>query len=94
MKSVWKCTLQAQTKQVITLPLNSRILSAKEQYEEIVLYALVDPREKGIEDIEVIVLGTGHEIADETIKDYIFIDTIKMSAGHLMFHVFYKQSDL
>jgi len=92
-KAIWKYTLLPQTKQEMILPLNSKILSVKVQHEEIVLYALVDPDETSIETVDIIILGTGHKIADESIRDYVFLDTVKMNNGHLMFHVFYRQYD-
>jgi hypothetical protein len=53
---------------------------------------LVDTEEAN-EDIkevyEILVCGTGHEVTND-ISKYTFLDTVKISNGTLMFHVFYK----
>lgn len=92
MKSIWKYTLEAKEKQLINMPLGSKILSAENQESNIVIYALVDTEEatEYIKDhFEILVYGTGHEIKED-ISSYEFLNTVKMDNGSLMFHVFYK----
>lgn len=91
MKTVWKYKLDIADHQTIMIPAKAEILSIKEQCEEIVLYALVDPKVKGVDAIDILIIGTGHEIDDEQIKGYVFLDTVKLFQGRLMFHVFYKR---
>lgn len=89
MKTIWKYSLLPTTGQNLSLPFGAEILSVKEQNENIVLYALVDPNEEGKTNRMVLIFGTGHEISN--IKGFQFIDTVKLQGGALMFHVFIKE---
>lgn len=90
MKTIWKYELKPQDRQKISVPLESKILSVKEQNEQIVAYFLVDDKQNTItESLEFAIVGTGNN-AGEDIGDFTFLGTIKMYNGSLMFHVFYK----
>jgi hypothetical protein len=73
----------------VELPKNSNIISAESQGDNIVVYAIVNTEEKELRKVEIRVFGTGHNI-DINLNYYIFLDTVKMYGGTLMFHVFYK----
>lgn len=94
MKSVYKYILKAEAYQTIIMTVGAKILSTEEQYGQIVVYALVDKLIKGIEEVGIIILGTGHEVTNESLDDYVFLNTVKLENGNLMFHVFYKQSEI
>ena len=87
MKKIYKYDLSMKDKQIISLPLNSKILSVKNQYEGIVLYALVDTEREEQEKHSIIIHGTGHSADD--VEEYNFLGTVKLENGRLMFHVFY-----
>lgn len=94
MKIIYKYELKVESIQTVTMQIGAKILSVVEQHGQIVLYALVDRRVKGIEDVGIVILGTGHEVTDETLDGFKFIDTVKLDNGDSIFHVFYRQSDI
>jgi len=85
MKTVYKYTLDLVDLQVIQLPYDSTILSVAEQFDQIVLYALVDPAETLVAEHTIRIAGTGHTIKQPHVH---FIGSIVLEAGHLVFHVF------
>lgn len=88
MKRIYKYNLESTDKQIISLPYNSQLLSVAEQYENIVLYALVDTKEAKTKDVTIIIHGTGHNADD--VDAAHFLGTVKLMNGGLMFHVFYQ----
>ena len=88
MKKIYKYDLSMEDRQIISLPLNSKILSVKDQYDGIVLYALVDTEREEQEKHSIIIHGTGHSADD--LEGYKFLGTVKLMNGQLMFHVFYN----
>lgn len=87
MLRIFKYVFNPEPDPEILLPEGAQILSVKEQNEEVVLYALVDP-DKLINWRKFKIIGTGHPIMDGDLDDYDFIDTVKLHKGKLMFHVF------
>lgn len=77
---VYKYTLAPET--VIELPQFAEVLSAKEQYGEIVLYVLLDPSEDAIKR-KFIAVPTGVTF---DASNLYFIDTVMLRA--LVFHIF------
>lgn len=91
MKTIWKYKLKTINHQEIEVPTNTKVLSVKEQFGNIVLYVLVDTEVKKNEIIDVCVIGTGFEVNKDIVENYTFLDTVKLLDGYLMFHVFYKK---
>lgn len=89
MKTIYKYVVHPTDYQTIKLPARSSILSAQEQYDEIVLYVAVDTSDIAFEEVEILVTGTGNAI-NENLEEYTFLDTVKIQGGSLMLHVFYK----
>lgn len=85
MYSIYKYTLALTDKQALDLPKGSRIMAAKEQHGNIVLYALVPVKEEGVETYAIFVHGTGH-LVEAKWGDYI--GTVMLHGGALVFHVF------
>jgi hypothetical protein len=88
MKVIYKYPLEIKDDQYIKLPKGSRLLSACEQYENIVIYALVDDNAEDMEDYNFVIHGTGHYADDVFYNDYQFLGTVKLRGGALIFHVF------
>ena len=84
MKRIYKYSVEVRDEQDIYLPVGAEILSVAEQYNRIVLYAIVDS-EAETKPHHISVRGTGHELND---KEGRFIGTVKLYNGDLMFHVF------
>jgi hypothetical protein len=96
---IFKYPIEVTDTQTIKLPAGSRILSVMNQYEKIVLYALVSDNEKDTKEVSIRIVGTGHVIdffipALEFGGGYTFLGTVSLHDGRLMFHVFYKKGDL
>lgn len=75
----------------IVIPMFSNILSFKEQYNEIVMYALV-PEDRTISLTKMIfyVFGTGHPTSLDMSK-HVFCDTVMTNDGDLVWHVFRRK---
>lgn len=91
MKTIYKFPIDdCQGKVLVTLHRNAEVISAINQYEDIVIYAIVDPNEELVEH-EFLVLGTGWEVPDNiNFDDYDFINTVSLVGGGLIFHIFIK----
>lgn len=91
MKTIYKYPL-ATGKKIIHLPVGSKILSAKTQRGQTVIYALVETLVEGVEAYEFISVVTGG-YADEVVKrDFTFLDTILFGDNQTYVeHVFYKR---
>lgn len=86
---IYKYTLSATDHQPLPLPVGSKILSVANQYDNMVLYAIVTESET--QDMyDIMVKGTAHDLPDN-VNDYQFLGTVKLMGGKLMFHVFYKR---
>lgn len=86
MKRVYKYTLNTQDEQVLDLPMNAQLLTVGTQNGIPQLWALVDIEEERTEERKIIIRGTGHDIDEDAVKEYIA--TFTMSQGRLVFHVF------
>lgn len=87
MKCIYKYQLDLiiGIPQSVDMPIGSEILSVKEQYNEVVLYALVDPtRDK--RSRKIVIIATGQEY--ENLHASQYIGTVSLDRGILMFHVF------
>jgi len=88
MKRIYKYTLGNITNQAIHINGLLKILSIKEQNNNIVLYALIEDEDETINVISINMYGTGHPIINA--GDVDFLGTVKLFNGSLMFHVFYS----
>lgn len=92
---IFKYPLEITDDQTIKLPHGARILSAMNQYDNIVLYALISDNEINTEEVSIRIVGTGYDI-DFFIPSavfgggYKFLGTVSLYDGKLMFHVFYS----
>lgn len=91
MKVIYKYILNFVEQQELELPANSKILSVKNQNENIVLYALIDNEITIMKTHLIFIKGTGHNA--DNIKDCNFIETVKLLGGELMFHIFTKKKE-
>jgi len=89
MRTIWKFALTVADSQVIEMPREAKILSAQMQGESLSLWAEVIPERARTKRI-IEVYGTGHTIEDDA--DLIFIGTVQMLGGQLIFHVFERLS--
>jgi hypothetical protein len=87
---IFKYTLKAVVVQKVVVPRPGRILSVVNQNEKIVLYVMVNDNASSTYSLEIIIYGTGHEIKGNT-DHLLFLDTVNLSEGDLMFHVFLRR---
>lgn len=85
MKSIYKYTLLTTDETILDLPLNSEILSVKEQLGDICIWVKVDLGESTLESRKFVIYGTGHKIDKDNLK---FIDTVLLFNSGLVLHVF------
>jgi len=90
MKKIYKYVLLPMDFQNLELPKGSKIISVIEQYDGMVLYAIVDADTSETELYDIAVKGTGHPFP-EKLDTYTFLDSVKLMNGSLVFHVFYKK---
>lgn len=93
MKTIYKYEIK-NPESTITLPCGYDILCAKVQvsgmFEELFLWALVNPDEEKQEDVRIRVFATGDDIDNP--QELVYIDTVMMRNGALVFHVFRVES--
>lgn len=86
MKSVYKYILDTRTDNpIINLPIGTEILYAREQYDNVCVWALVDKNEGLTYPVMFRVAGTGHPIDDDISK---YIGSAHLDGGSLIIHVF------
>lgn len=85
MKEIWKFTILIIDRVQVQMPVGAEVLSVCEQYQKIVLYALVSPSQP-MSTRDFTVVGTGHTVHDS--HRMKFIGTVSLSHGFSMFHVF------
>lgn len=91
MNTIYKYPIEVTDTQVVRMPKNAEILSIQVQNETVCLWAKVDSNEKVMEERSISVYGTGHPMVHIGGKE-IFLGTIQLAAGKLVFHVFERTS--
>lgn len=82
MKTIWKYKLKPLC--TLDMPVGAEVLSAREQGNDICIWALVDP-EALLETRSFGVFGTGHSVPDVPLK---FLGTAHLENSALVFHAF------
>ena len=83
---IFKYPLAITDKQELYLPPSSTLLSAREQNDNLCVWALVDDIPESADLYEVYVIGTGNLM--ELPSNATYLDTVVMSYG-LVWHIFY-----
>lgn len=93
---IGKYKLETTDRQVLELPAPAQILSVVEQYDGIVLYALIDYGNTETVTKVIDIYGTGHKVpkarsalmGEPQKEPGKFIGTVSTCGGTLMWHVF------
>lgn len=88
METIYKYALELEDEQIITLKRGAEILSAQEQNDQLVLWALVDP-DRQDEKVKFYIAGTGNPLpfpGPYTRYLYEYIDTVQQ--GRFVWHIF------
>lgn len=91
MKTIYKYPLTREGPQTISIPEGAEFLSVIEQNNLPVVYFLVDPNQ---EDWPVTfqLLGTGQPIPEDLPKYFLYLGTVSISDGKLIWHIYAQQS--
>ena len=84
MKAVWKYPLPGSDTFDIKMPRGAKILTAAAQFEDVCLWALVNP-EAPPETRSFRLAGTGHEITENLGRH---ISTFQLANGRIVLHLF------
>ncbi len=85
-KRIYKYVLEP-TMRTIHMPANSKILSVQNQYENICVWAEVDPDENTWDEpVEFEVYGTGHNMTEDVERE--FLGTVQLRQGTLVLHIY------
>jgi hypothetical protein len=84
MKKVFKYTFEPNDFMIFSLPNNAKILTIQEQLGTLCLWALVDPEEPVMKQVNIRMVGTGHPI----MEDGKYISSVQVFGGTMIFHFF------
>jgi hypothetical protein len=84
-KVIHKYQLQFNDTVSVQMPRGAKVLSAKEQYGSIYVWAEVDPDEPVFTTRTFRMHGTGH---GHDAENNVFIDTVMMREGAFVLHIF------
>ena len=87
-KEIWKYKINSTTNTLLEMPKGSEILSAQNQFENICLWALVNPKCEEKESRLIQVFGTGEWMPEKLVAKRIHIDTVQLHRGKIILHVF------
>ena len=88
MKEIWKYIASPSSAAPVSMPRGAQILSAAAQADCVCLWALVDPEAERV-GRRINVYGTGWPIdGDPDIFIGIFVGTVSLAGGALVWHVF------
>jgi len=87
VKSIWKFALKEDDFQTVSMPPQSKVLTAQVQNENICIWALVDPNFSQRFVYPVWVDGTLHVVLDAAIQGR-YVASVQLAGGALVFHVF------
>ena len=87
-KRIWKFVLKFTNIQEISMPINSEILTVQMQKDNICLWVLVNSKEEDTEERTFEINGTGIPFCSSDEDKRIYIGTVQMSGGSLIWHIF------
>ncbi|MGG4105085.1 hypothetical protein AAXB25_14310 [Paenibacillus lautus] len=89
--TVYKYPLDAMV-ETITMPSESKILSAIKQFNRVVVYALVNEGQMEMEEYEFLrVITGGISHGEWPLDNYTFLSTLVFNDGTYVEHVFYRK---
>lgn len=90
---VWKSVLTVANTSPVDMPEGARVLKFDSQGNDLCVWYLVDSVEAQKPNARIIthhfrVYGTGHHIPEEVAREWLFMDTVQMYGGKIVFHIF------
>ncbi|HDY86983.1 MAG TPA: hypothetical protein ENH82_02575 [bacterium] len=86
-KTIWKYAVLIQDTQKIEMPKGAKLLTVQVQRGIAFIWAMVNPMNTEVERI-IKMVGTGHDLSEQIMGDYIGTFQINNEWGGLVFHVF------
>lgn len=83
---IYKQVLLLNVEQIISLPVDAKVLDVQVQHEQIAMWYAFDDSGM-VRSREVIMVGTGHEIPSGIVE---FIGTVQLNGGNLVLHIFLR----
>lgn len=87
--TIWKQVLKPANVQRVMMPRGAKIISAQAQDNLPTIWFQCDPDEP-IEWREIYIVSTGHDAPHPADVKLKFIDTVQLSGGSLVVHIFEK----
>lgn len=87
---IFKYQVRVNKREAVKLPLGAKPLSIAFQYDQVYIYALVDPNELQTEPFDILVAGTGEPLPAD-IATFSYLNTIQMFDQQWNLHGFYKK---
>ena len=88
-RRIWKWTIRLVDEQTIHVPVGASPLDVQVQGDHLVLWALVDATAPS-ELRTVRIVGTGNPVQDDP---GVYVGTVQIHGGSLVWHVFMEASD-
>lgn len=85
MSVIWKFALNPVKEQTLQMPAGAKVLHVAVQYDNLYLWAQCDT-DVPKEDRSFLIFGTGHEVDDSKVGDYL--GTGMIYGGQIVCHVF------
>lgn len=87
MLTIYKYELEITGSQWLEMPQHAEILCVKTQRNKICAWARVNT-ERDLFQRRIIIVGTGSPMMKNDFIYYKYIDTVELSGGDLIFHIF------
>ena len=84
-RRIFKYKLKMKDTQEKAMSIGAEILCVQTQFEKPCIWALINPKVKGIEDRHFRIYGTGHTINYTNLK---YIGTFQLDGGNYVFHLY------
>ena len=85
MNKIYKYQLEVTDTQIISIPAGSDLLCVQSQNGVPCLWAVVNPKIKVFEQVEIIIHGTGHDVFDNIGQ---YLGTFQLMNGSFVGHCF------
>ncbi len=86
---IFKYPIDVVESQIIEIPNLVQVVSVAVQYNQLVLYAIVDDKSTNLKEVSVRIIGTGHD-CDPIPPGWTFRGTHLQGEGSLVWHVWTK----
>jgi hypothetical protein len=86
--TIWEAVLKPLSEQRVRMPRGAKILSAQAQGNLPTIWFQCDPNEPIVEQREILLVETGRDAPHILNAKFKFIDTVQLSGGSTVIHVF------